>query len=293
MIKKFISAFAITFASFSASYAEPTLNDYKDFQTKWPLITVRFREDNNELRFIWANDKAMKGLEDGKGHYEDGAVFSKIGFKSEDDPLFVSSKVPNGTRRVQLMVRDKVKYANTDGWGYFLFDSSGKSVETNVNACAACHRVAVDRGYVFAQKVALENLFKEPATNLPPISISASEVVFEDTSLKAVPANFRKYIAAAKTKNVRRLLKPWLPAAFEGTADEIRPLLTKEVLKSGKASFYLSPDSRVFSYVANSKSSSCPEKQTALKATVVFVPATSVNTSEVRTREFEYCVNAI
>jgi hypothetical protein len=292
MTKKFTKALlasALLFSSFS--YAEVLLTDYKDFQTKWPLITVRFREDSGEMRFTWGNEKAMSGLMAGKGTYEDGSVFSKVGFKSEEDPSFVSSKVPSGARRVQLMIRDKTKYAETDGWGYFLFDSAGKAVKTDEKACAACHRIVPERGYVFSQKVPLENLFKAPETKLPPFAISADSVVFENAKLESLPKNFLKHISENKSLQGRKLVKPWLQASFEGTADEIRPLLTKEVLKSKKPSFFISADARVLSYVSISKEkNNCQEKQISLKGLVAFIPNSAPGVeSEIRTRELTFC----
>lgn len=291
MTKTFIK---IIFGAFclisSVATADVSLSDYKDFQTKWPLITVRFREDSGEMRFTWGNDKAMVGLLAGKGQYEDGAVFSKVGFKSEEDPSFISSKVPSGARRVQLMIRDKEKYASTDGWGYFLFDSAAKPVKTDENACAACHRIVPERGYVFSQKVALENLFKAPTSGLPPLAINPESVAFENAKLAILPAQFLKHIAEGKGTQGSRLIKPWLPAAFEGTADEIRPLLTRETLKSGKPSFFLSADSRVLSYVAKTKAKKCPDKQIALKGIIAFTPSSVAGVeSELRTRELIYC----
>ena len=292
MIKKF-TKFSIMSAllTLSVAHAEVSLKDYKDFQTKWPLVTVRFREDSGEMRFTWGNEKAMSGLLAGKGDYADGSVFTKIGFISEEDPSFISSKVPSGSRRVQLMVRDKEKYASTDGWGYFLFDSSGEPVKTDVNACAACHRIVPERGYVFSQQMAFENLFKKPASSLPPLTISQSSVEFADKKLNELPSEFAKHIPNAKSLTARKLIKPFLPAAFEGTADELRPLLVKETLRSGKASYFLSADQKVLSFVTKAKEkNNCKEKQVFLKGVVAFVTEASASTqSEVRIREMTFC----
>lgn len=290
MTMKFINALLILSSSISMAQApDVSLHDYPDFQSKWPLITVRFREDSGEMRFTWANDLAAKTLDASGSDYPDGSVFAKVSFKSEEDPAFVSSKVPSGTRRAQLMIRDKKKYADTDGWGYFLFDGAGKSVQTNVQACAACHRLVPDRGLVFSQRVALTNLFKAPpSSSLPPLAISESEVVFEEAPRTVIPSAYRDFLPPSD--KARRLTKPWLKAAFEGTADEIRPLLTKETLKTKKPSFYLSPDKKVLSWVSVRKGKgSCADKQVPLKAVIIFIPNTSKDQAEVRTRQLEYC----
>lgn len=291
MMKKFIKSLILCSLYFPIARAEVQLNDYKDFQSKWPLITVRFREDSGEMRFTWGNDKGMKGLDAGKGVYEEGSVFAKVSFKSEEDPSFISSKVPSGARRVQLMIRDSKKYASTDGWGYFLFDSLGKPVKTDENACAACHRVVPERGFVFSQKVALANLF-EKQTPLLPMAVSESNVLFENADLKSLPTNLKKYIPSGTDKKMRKLVQPWFKVAFEGTADEIRPLLTKEAVKSTKPAFYISPDQKVFSLVSKYKTGkTCAEKQVSMKAIIVFVPGNADDKNETRTRELDYCAN--
>ena len=94
-----------------------TFNDYRDFQKNWKLVTVRYRKDTDEMRFTYANDLAYSTLMSGKTDYPDGAVFAKIGFKTEPDPAFSSSAVPSGIRRYQFMVRDSKKHTSTNGWG--------------------------------------------------------------------------------------------------------------------------------------------------------------------------------
>jgi len=101
--------------------------EYQSFAKQWQLITVRYRTDTGEQRFTYANKAAAKVLMSGKTEYPDGAVFAKVGFATEDDPLFPSSKIPHGEKRFQFMVRDKVKYASTGGWGYALFDREGRT----------------------------------------------------------------------------------------------------------------------------------------------------------------------
>lgn len=289
MTKKFIRILIFSFFCISIARAEVLLTDYKDFQTKWPLVTVRFREDSGEMRFTWGNEKGMKGLEAGKGDFEDGAVFAKVSFKSEEDPSFTSSKVPSGARRVQLMIRDQKKYEMTDGWGYFLFDSTGKPVKTDEKACAACHKIIPERGFVFSQKAATANLFETPQKHLP-LALSESEVAFEDANLQAIPANFRKYLPTHGSRKMGKLIQPWFQSAFEGTADEIRPLLTKEALVKSKAAFYLSPDRKVLSYVSIQKTEmKCKENQVSMRAVIVFTPNIKNDISEIRTRELDFC----
>ena len=41
------------------------LKDYPDFETKWHLVTVRYRKDTGEQRFTYANDIAWTAMNAG------------------------------------------------------------------------------------------------------------------------------------------------------------------------------------------------------------------------------------
>lgn len=131
------------------------LSDFPEFNKTWHEVTVRFRKDTGELRFVYANDAAWRTLSQNRTDYADGAIFAKIAVATNDDPSFPTSAVPGGVRRYQLMVRNKKMYAETDGWGYALFDNDGLTFPENpknmVLACAACHRIVRERGEVFSQ----------------------------------------------------------------------------------------------------------------------------------------------
>ncbi len=108
--------------------------NFKDFPQKWKLISVRYRQDSNEMRFTYANDIAVNAMKSLKPNYPDGAAFGKIGFIAESDPSFPSSLAPTGTRRFQIMYKNKKTYKNSDGWGYALFDSNGQLFNEDLKA---------------------------------------------------------------------------------------------------------------------------------------------------------------
>jgi len=126
---------------------------YRGFDKNWRLVTVRYRKDSGEMRFTYANKLAWKNLLARTKDYSEGAVFAKISVITEDDPRFISSAVPAGAQRIQYMVRNKTKYADTGGWGYALFDADGKTFaeepKMKSQACAACHLIVADLGHVF------------------------------------------------------------------------------------------------------------------------------------------------
>jgi hypothetical protein len=123
------------------------------FWETWPLVTVRYRKDNGELRFVYANEVAMRALAAGE-KYPDGAIITKIAAVTEGDPLFPNSAVPSAGVRIQFMVKDAVKYAATDGWGYAIFPDDargGTDLEGVQSACHACHRLAASLDFVFSR----------------------------------------------------------------------------------------------------------------------------------------------
>ncbi|MBY0452544.1 MAG: cytochrome P460 family protein [Bdellovibrionaceae bacterium] len=227
------------------------LNDFADFEKKWKLVTVRFRRDTGEMRFTYANDSAYEALMKSSTDYPKGAVFAKIGFKTDQDPGFPSSVVPTQSRRYQFMIRDQAKFSKTDGWGYALFDQDGfvfpENTETQTAACAACHRIVPERGYVFS-----EYLEMAPKKGAPKIKIPENhftqKIKFEDVSVQKLPTDIQKLIPQMY-KKVRVLKHEISQFLFQGTLDEIKPALSEESVGSKKPALILSTDQKSYTLV--------------------------------------------
>lgn len=220
--------------------------DFRDFENKWKLITVRYRSDSGEQRFTYANSKALRALRSGSRDYPDGAVFAKAAFKTEEDPAFSNSKTPSGTVRYQFMVRNKRKYAETGGWGYALFNPEGFLIDTNVpsasQACYACHRLVPDRGEVFSQEMSWHPL--TPRASMP----ANSRLQFIDRAVLDLPESVRS-LFKKEVKTVRALTGEIQKNIFQGTIDETRLPLTFEAERSGLPVILISDDRRQFSLV--------------------------------------------
>ncbi len=211
------------------SMNEIAISQYPDFEKNWHLVTVRFRQDSGELRFVYANDLAFKAMRDLNPKYPDGAVFAKIGMITEDDPAFTSSKVPSGAKRFQFMVRNQKKYKSTEGWGYALFDGDGnlftEDLKAKTEACAACHRLVPERDYVFSRLMALG----VGALQSKDSALSSKKFEFKSMPRDKMPptlsAQLGKYdLVSALTGDVQR-------HAFSGTLDEIVPTLIQRALQ--------------------------------------------------------------
>lgn len=224
--------------------------DYVGFQKKWNLVTVRFRKDTGELRFTYANPLAWKTLLSGKTDYPDGAVFAKIGYMSETDPLFPSSAVPSGARRYQFMVRNTKKHKETEGWGYALFDSHGltfpEDPKVQTQACAACHRIAPEREYVFSQPM-------EPSLTIKAMRAAykaENKFEFAEYTKSSLPKQLQDLLD--KNEKVNSLEGPLRKNIFQGTLDEVTPILVESVVKNKTSSVLANTDFSRFTLVSAS-----------------------------------------
>jgi hypothetical protein len=236
------------------------LSQFGDFIKEWPLVTVRFREDTREMRLTYANDLAWKALLKGVDDYPDGAVFAKVGITTEDDPSFISSKVPSGAKRFQLMVRDRKKHLDTAGWGYALFDQSGRTFDEDpavkTMACHACHAIVPERGYVFSQPMVLDVGRASAMTAIVAGAIPSQRVAFDVLDARNLPAKLAAWLPAGAEK-IRTVTGPLRDNLFQGTLDEIRPTLMEEAKASGLPAALISRDGKRFSMVYVRKSESC------------------------------------
>lgn len=234
--------------------------DFAGFEDKWKFVTVRYRTDNSEQRFVWGNPAAIQALEAGSSDFPDGAVFAKIGFMTEEDPAFKSSRVPSGTLRYQIMVRDRVKYGSTGGWGYALFDANKVTLERDPvaesQACYACHQLVPDRGQVFSVPLRFNPFAYSPAAKAPvaptPAAPEVNAVKFATVPARDLPPAVRQALPrAAQVRSVQGDLRKYV---FKGTIDEIRPSLIDEVKRTGLPAALISASGPHFAAVFPNKS---------------------------------------
>ena len=234
------------------------LSDYRDFEKKWHLVTVRFRHDKGELRFVYANDLANETLLSGKIDYPDGSVFAKIGRLTGEDPLFSSSAVPQKIQRYQFMVRNKVKNKDTDGWDYAIFDPQGNTLSEDPvaesKACFACHQIAASRGQVFSQAM---SAFSQSLPTAPKWSAVDQANHFEQIKAATLPGKIHEKIPA-KFTSVDSLQGAVREHLFQGTLEEIIPTLVKQVIQVHRPALLISRSGSEYSIVWSEKKS-CTE----------------------------------
>lgn len=215
----------------------------KGFEKNWKLVTVRYRNDNRELRFVYANKLAWQTMKKGKINYPDGATFAKVAYLSQPDPSFESSLGPSETRRFQFMVKNSKKYKEHRGWGYALFNNQGEinpePVADQVNACSSCHDIVPERGYVFTWP-----LNQSPSTQkMYKFEMAHKEVVKTD-----LPDNIASIIPAiySKALNVETSLNKHV---FQGTLDELKPSLARLAVAKKSPVVFMSEDKKKFTII--------------------------------------------
>lgn len=278
-----------------------SLKDFEGFYDRWKLITVRYREDTKEMRFTYANEVAAKALENKVKEYPEGAVFAKIGFISEADPAFQSSVVPAGAKRYQFMVRDKKKFAATDGWGYVLLNGDGKTFtgepQQNSLACAACHKLVPDRGYVFSEPAAFAPFVEKLQKSVREQSakIAQQHIQFKTLDRGELSERLRRLIPAHFTK-IRMMQGGLQQNMFEGTVNEIGPFLTQESLKSKSAAVLVNQAGDLFAFAypqPENKDCARGEVKSVIGRTITPATKPQSNTDEVIIKVVSYCAKAI
>ncbi len=218
---------------------DPKLADR--FWERWTLVTVRFRSDNNEQRFVYANPIAQQAFVSGARTFPKGAMLAKIAFASVSDPAFPASKQPIGVTRVQLMQKDDT------AWRYAIYPASMRGAEEQavVAACDACHAIVRDRDSVFSVPAFLPNR--------PVKDAGAFGKKFVRASLAAVDPIVRGAAANVGVTNgeVFVLQMP----LFVGALSESEPVLVHLVRSTGATHVLFDAVSR--QWIAAAADSSC------------------------------------
>jgi hypothetical protein len=232
---------------------------FGDFFKKWHFVTARYRKDTGEMRFIYANDIAWKALKKGDvKDYPEGAAFGKVGIATAEDKAFTNSVMPSGAQRYQIMLRQHKKYPETQGWTYAIFMNDHKvhgadSDAEKSAACAACHAIVPDRGYVFSQPISLglggalnDDM---PVSSAPTISDEpAGRISFRTIPVEEFPETPRAQLPPGIT-TLRLIEGAIAEHVFVGTLDEIRPALAREAMRSHMPAALVSKDGSRYSMV--------------------------------------------
>lgn len=127
----------------------------------WQVVAPSYRTDKNEVRVILANGKMVNAYRDGvpaNGKpFPDGAIIVKLAWSERKSPVFPAALEPDVLQRVEFIIKDSKRFADTGGWGYarFVYDSKtdvfspyGKDASF-VQECHQCHTLVKAKDFIF------------------------------------------------------------------------------------------------------------------------------------------------
>jgi hypothetical protein len=129
---------------------------YKD----WRVISSSHRTDNNTMRVIVGNDKAIDAARKGQTNpWPDGAILGKLVWKAEIDANWPTATVPGKFVHAEFMHKDAKKYEATGGWGFARWlgeEQKPYGKDANfVQECFSCHTPVKGNDYVFTHPAKL------------------------------------------------------------------------------------------------------------------------------------------
>ena len=103
------------------------------------------------IHHVDVNDRGLRAIKkEGRRKFPDGTVVAIVFY--EHKSVDGNTAYVEGTKRlVAFMVKDSSKYRETNGWGYYAYDSKGKSlVKDMARDCHSCHSQVRERDFVFS-----------------------------------------------------------------------------------------------------------------------------------------------
>jgi Haem-binding domain/Cytochrome P460 len=124
--------------------------DYVD----WTAVSSTERFDNGTLRVVLGNDVARRAVDEHRTNpWPDGTMFAKVAWDQASDGDGSVVVRPGGFVQVELMAKDRTRYASTAGWGWGRWKGtdlkpygSGADFTTE---CVGCHTPMQANDYVF------------------------------------------------------------------------------------------------------------------------------------------------
>jgi len=150
----------------TAGNVKPTSNGiaYIPDYRSWKVISTSDRFDNGTMRIIFANDVAVKAIQNHQTqNWPDGTIIAKAAWKAQ---VKADGQISIGQFfQVEFMIKDVKKYAKTAGWGWARWRGSDlKPYGANsmfTTECTSCHKPMKDNDYMFTKPLDLFTQFKK------------------------------------------------------------------------------------------------------------------------------------
>lgn len=114
------------------------------FDKKHPLY-----DPFSGIHHVYVNKTGLETIKiQGKRSFPEGTKIAIVFYNhKEDQGAFVEGK----KRLEAFMVKNSKKYKNSDGWGYFAYDSKGNPMVKNMKTdCHSCHAQVKEQDFVFS-----------------------------------------------------------------------------------------------------------------------------------------------
>jgi hypothetical protein len=126
--------------------------DYKN----WRLVASSYRSDNNTMRVILGNNRAIEAVRKGNTNpWPNGVILAKLVWKNKAHKKWPAATIPGEFVHVEFMIKNSEKFVSTGGWGFARWKGMqqrpyGESADF-VMECFGCHTPVKDNDYVFTQ----------------------------------------------------------------------------------------------------------------------------------------------
>lgn len=120
----------------------------------WRVIASSYRKDNDTQRVILGNTIAINAARSGNTNpWPKGSILAKLVWKNTEHPDWNSAIVPGEFVHSEIMIKDKIKYKSTAGWGYARWKGEkqlpqGKDASF-ASQCLGCHSQVKKTDFVF------------------------------------------------------------------------------------------------------------------------------------------------
>jgi hypothetical protein len=140
-------------------------SEFRGYES-WQVVATS--QNDKLVAVILANpvmiDAYLAGIPGNGKPFPDGAKMAKIHWKLQKNQYFPDTTVPGALHDVDFMVKDSIRFADSGGWGWAVFNHNAASdtftpgtladepPQANDAKCGfACHTTVKTRDYVFTE----------------------------------------------------------------------------------------------------------------------------------------------
>lgn len=122
----------------------------------WTPVSTTLRTDNGTIRIIYGNDIAIQAIRRHQTNpWPNGSILAKVAWDQLTTP---EGNITTGAfKQVEYMIKDKEKYASTEGWGWARFKTPALkpygATALFTTECINCHRPVKNNDFVFTAPI--------------------------------------------------------------------------------------------------------------------------------------------